>query len=433
MKDLNILAEQLSSLEERLVTCMKCGMCQAVCPVYGVTTMEADVARGKLALVDNLSHKIIEDPKAVAEKLGRCLLCGSCKANCPSGVPIMDIFLEAKEIVTAYNGLNPIKKLVFQGLLTHPKLFSFMVDFGSKFQFLALKNNKNLQNTACAPLLKKVIGSRHFRKLPKTTLLTELGEINTTSSSNKAKVLFYPGCLGDKFYINVSKASLKILKHHDVGVILAKNMACCGIPAIASGDIKGMLEQTRINLEILRQYDFDYLVTACGSCTSTIKELWPHYTERLGEKTKKEAEEIAKKTLDISDFLINVLKIDTVYKENDSQDKVQITYHDSCHLKKSLNITQEPRDLLALNQKYELTEMNEADRCCGCGGSFTLFHYDLSYQIGQRKRENILDSGAKIVTTGCPACMMQLEDVLSQNNDQVEVKHVVEIYAESLQ
>ena len=76
--------------------------------------------------------------------------------------------------------------------------------------------------------------------------------------------------------------------------------------------------------------------------------------------------------------------------------------------------------------------MKEADRCCGCGGSFTLFHYDLSKKIGQRKRENIVNSGASAVASGCPACMMQLSDMLSQNEDAVQVKHPIEIYAEML-
>ncbi|MCL1985830.1 MAG: (Fe-S)-binding protein, partial [Betaproteobacteria bacterium] len=81
---------------------------------------------------------------------------------------------------------------------------------------------------------------------------------------------------------------------------------------------------------------------------------------------------------------------------------------------------------------YELVEMAEADRCCGCGGSFTLSHYELSKEIGQRKRNNVVDSGAQFVATGCPACMMQLTDMLAQNKDAVAVRHPVELYAETL-
>ena len=92
MSDISRLAQTLMKLDDRLADCMRCGLCQAVCPVFGVTYKESDVSRGKLALLDNLAHKLIEDADAVEEKLNRCLLCGSCQANCPSGVSILEIF-----------------------------------------------------------------------------------------------------------------------------------------------------------------------------------------------------------------------------------------------------------------------------------------------------------------------------------------------------
>ena len=93
MSTMHELAQRLMALDDRITACMKCGMCQAVCPMFGATGMEADVARGKLALIDNLAHEMIKDPEAVADKLGRCLLCGSCQASCPPGVQIMDVFM----------------------------------------------------------------------------------------------------------------------------------------------------------------------------------------------------------------------------------------------------------------------------------------------------------------------------------------------------
>lgn len=125
MSELKKLASRLMTLDDKLIFCMKCGNCQAVCPMFGATHMEADVARGKLALIGNLAHEVIRDPEAVADKLGRCLLCGSCQANCPSGVRIMDIFMEARELVYAYLGLNPVKKMIFRILLAKPDLFNF--------------------------------------------------------------------------------------------------------------------------------------------------------------------------------------------------------------------------------------------------------------------------------------------------------------------
>ena len=105
MDELTLLANALMALDDKLAACMKCGMCQSVCPVFGETMMEADVTRGKLTLLEKLAHRLIEDPDAVNEKLNRCLLCGSCQANCPSGVSILEIFMEARAIVAAIGGL----------------------------------------------------------------------------------------------------------------------------------------------------------------------------------------------------------------------------------------------------------------------------------------------------------------------------------------
>ena len=96
MSDITRLANTLMKLDDKLCDCMRCGLCQAVCPVFGATMKEADVSRGKLALLDNLAHEMIKDVDAVDEKLNRCLLCGSCQANCPSGVKFLDIFMEAR-------------------------------------------------------------------------------------------------------------------------------------------------------------------------------------------------------------------------------------------------------------------------------------------------------------------------------------------------
>ena len=95
MDNLKNLADELSRLDDKLVKCMRCGTCQSVCPVFAETKRESDVTRGKLALLSNLAQGLIDDPKAVRERLDRCLLCGSCQSACPSGVSILDIFMRS--------------------------------------------------------------------------------------------------------------------------------------------------------------------------------------------------------------------------------------------------------------------------------------------------------------------------------------------------
>ena len=434
MSDITRLANTLMKLDDKLCDCMRCGLCQAVCPVFGATMKEADVSRGKLALLDNLAHEMIKDVDAVDEKLNRCLLCGSCQANCPSGVKILDIFMEARKVIVDYRGLNPIKKLVFRQLLTHPDLFTAAMRAAAPFQGVVMR--KKGAKTYDMPLMSKLIGSRHIAKLPAKSLHATYGELRTQSSCG-VTVLFFAGCMADKYYTNLGEACLKVLKHHGVGVVMPTALTCCGIPALASGDRKGFVKETEKNLAVIAQEliggRVDYILTPCGSCTATLKEWWPHYASEFSPEDRKTIEAVASKVMDINQFLIDVLHVDQQEAgARNAAPVTMVTFHDSCHLKKSLGVAAQPRKLIKQNPNYELVEMKEADRCCGCGGSFTLFHYDLSKQIGQRKRENIVNSGAAAVASGCPACMLQLSDMLSQNEDAVQVKQPIEIYAEML-
>ena len=430
MSNLHELSQRLMALDDRITACMKCGMCQAVCPMYGASGMEADVARGKLALIDNLAHEMIQDPEAVADKLGRCLLCGSCQASCPPGVQIMDVFMEARELVNAYIGLHPVKKMIFRALLPQPGLFNLAMRMGAPMQGLMFRGTGAPQGTVCAPMLNFMLGDRHMRPLAKKPLHARHGALDERRRPGGIKVAFYPGCMGDKMYVDMAEACLKVLRHHNVAVFMPKGLTCCGIPALSSGDADGMVKQMKVNLKALDGADFDYILSPCGSCTSTVKELWPRYADRIGAAEKRKVDQLAAKAMDINAFLVDVLKVQPA--EAPAGNATPVTYHDSCHLKKSLGVVSQPRAVMAANPAYKVVEMAEPDRCCGCGGSFNLFHYDYSRKIGQRKRDNVVASRAEVVAAGCPACMMQLEDVLSHNNDRVRVMHTVEIYAESL-
>ena len=433
MSDIARIAQVLMKLDDKLCDCMRCGLCQAVCPVFGATMKEADVSRGKLALLDNLAHEMIKDVDAVEEKLNRCLLCGSCQANCPSGVHILEIFMEARQALVDYRGLNPIKKMVFQELLAKPALFSAMMRMAAPFQGIVMR--KRGEKTYDLPLFKKLVGDRHIAKLPGKSLHATYGErIDNKIGIN---VIFFAGCMADKYYTQLGEASIKVLKHYGVGVYMPSSLTCCGIPALASGDRVGFTMQTSKNLaamgKLILDGKVDYILTPCGSCTATLQEWWPHFASEFTAEEQEIIKAVAAKVMDLNAFLVDVLHVDQQIPGSRSDAPVtRVTFHDSCHLKKSLGVSAQPRKLIKQNPNYELVEMKEADRCCGCGGSFTLFHYDLSKQIGQRKRDNIVNTGAAAVATGCPACMLQLSDVLSRNEDAVVVKHPIEIFAETL-
>ncbi|WBF65945.1 (Fe-S)-binding protein [Desulfovibrio subterraneus] len=429
MADLNKLAKMLEELDDLMAACMKCGMCQAVCPVFAETMREADVTRGKIALLENLAHEMIKDAEGVQERLNRCLLCGSCAANCPSGVRIMDIFLQGRTIVNTYMGLSPVKKAILRGMVGNPKLFNALLDFGSKFQGLFTSQANELLGSSCSKFLSPIIGDRHFSPLAKQSLHSKYGTIDTPAGKSGLRVLFFPGCVADKMYTKAGEACLKVFRHHGVGVWMPAAQACCGIPALSAGDRVAYNKMVKFNVNIFGDGNYDYIVAPCGSCISTIHELWPQFAGEYPKDVQDKIAKIAKKAMDINQFVVDVLGVKPTEAPKGG---TKVTFHDSCHLKKSLKVSEQPRDLIRMNPAYELVEMSEADRCCGCGGTFNLYHYDLSKKIGERKRENIVSSGAKVLSTGCPACMMQITDMLSQNNDSVSVKHSIEIYAETL-
>ncbi len=431
MQDMRKLALLLRQIEDQLAVCMRCGMCQSVCPVFAETGREGDVARGKLALLDGLLQEMFQDPTGVDDRLMRCLLCGSCATNCPSGVKVLDIFIKARAIITGYRGLNPFKKFIFRNMLAKPHLFHKVLEWGSKFQGFFARPVNELLGTSCARFLSP-LGHRHFHPLAREPFHRAVPSVDSPPGSSGLRVGFFPGCLVDNIFPQVGHTALKVLHHHGVGVFMAENLGCCGIPALSSGDTDTFNTLVRHNLQSLQSRDLDYLLTPCATCTSTIKKLWPTMAEGLLPEERLRVESLAERTLDISQFLVDKLKVGA-FLQGEEGDRVPVTYHDPCHLRKSLGVFQQPRMILKASSRYLFKEMAEADWCCGCGGSFSLQHYDISESIGRRKRDNIAASGCGVVATSCPACMLHISDMLSQARDQIAVKHVLELYGECLE
>ncbi|MGB5232252.1 MAG: (Fe-S)-binding protein [Desulfoprunum sp.] len=429
MADIHQLAEMFKKLDDQLVNCMRCGMCQAVCPLFRETGRETDVTRGKLALLEGLAAEILHDSQAIDTTLNRCLLCGTCQANCPSGVQIIDIFLSARAIMTGYFGLSPVKKAIFRGMLANPRLFNSLTSISSKFQGIFTRKVDDLLGSSCARFNAPVVADRHFNALATRPFRKIVPRLDTPAGSSGLRVAFFPGCVVDKMFPQIGEATIKILQKKEVGVYLPAGQACCGIPVLTSGDRQTFNTLVEMNVERFRGAAYDYLVTPCASCTSTIKELWPKlYSGNMDIEDDIAA--IGDKTRDITEFLVDSCGIDEPGKPATGGDA--ITYHDPCHLKNALGITRQPRTLIRA-AGGNFVEMNEAGTCCGCGGSFNVAHYELSKRIGNRKADNIVASGAKTVATGCPACMMQMTDMLSRRDQGVRVRHVVELYADSLQ
>lgn len=430
------LSELIHALEELQTTCdacNRCGMCQAVCPLFKETGREGDVARGKLSLVDGLRQELLTRPDRVLQRLNRCLLCGACERNCPRKVNLVDVFIKARLIITGYSGLKTHKKLIFRVLLRHPQLFDKITRILSMLQ-QAMDGSgsgadlwKNIVKRI--PFLKE----RHIIPLARRSFHTRMK--NECAFNTERSVLFFTGCLIDKMMPDVGDACFKILKRMGVDVQLLENESCCGIPALASGDSLGFEQLLARNLSEISRHSFDVMVTACATCTMTIHDFWPKM-HHGGDEIGKRALDAAGRVMDINGYVLTRTDIVRMIREKSGHKLLNnlktLTFHEPCHLKKG-DVSGRIRELLRNLPGYRYVETREPGACCGMGGSFNLTHYGLSRAIGEKKARNIVESGADIVCTACPACMMQLKDMLHQIGSTIEVKHVMEILAEILE
>lgn len=430
------LIHALSELEDAMDTCNRCGMCQAVCPLFRETGREGDVARGKIALLIGLRQELLNNPGRVMDRLDRCLLCNACGRTCSRKLDLSTLFLKARLILTDYQGLPFFKKLIFRVLLRHPLLFDRVAFLVSELQGWIPERWKTKGSMLLArilPLFKNrsvpQVALRSFRQMAKET-----GGSPVPLAGSSRTVVFFTGCLIDKMLPEVGKACVQVLNRVGVTVRFIDQEVCCGIPALASGDRLGFESLAKHNLVQMSGMESEAIVTACATCTTTLHDLWPRMigeTHSLAEPARRASEQV----LDILDYTLTRTPLSDLLSRltsRETEGKTRIlTYHEPCHLRQG-DLGKRIRAMLGSLPGIRYVETRDPGRCCGMGGSFGLAHAALSRQIGEKKARDIVDSGAEIVVTACPACMLQLKDMLERIGSRVEVRHVMEVVADVL-
>ena len=166
----------------------------------------------------------------------------------------------------------------------------------------------------------------------------------------------------------------------------------------------------------------DAIITGCASCGATLKHEYGLIIEDPSVRQK--WEKISGKIFDFTQYLTS-----TGYSKDFAENKARVTYHDPCHLVRGMNVSKEPRAILKSIPGLELAEMKDADKCCGCGGTFSLAYYDISRSINEEKIDNVEKTGAEVLLTGCSGCRMHLSDGLSRRGSKMTVMHTAEFIA----
>ena len=170
----------------------------------------------------------------------------------------------------------------------------------------------------------------------------------------------------------------------------------------------------------------EYVVVSCASCTTALKKEWAKILKEQNRETLiPDANKVASKTYMFTELVDKLIK-EKRLTPKEGIELHTLTYHDSCHAKRHVGISKEPRDALSA-AGYEIKEMNECDTCCGMGGSYTLKQPEISMQMLKRKLENIEATGAEFVTAECPGCLIQIRGGLDKAGSKIKAIHPAEL------
>ena len=237
------------------------------------------------------------------------------------------------------------------------------------------------------------------------------------------RVGFFVTCLVDLMRPSIGFAALKLLEAGGADVYVPDAQTCCGQPAYNSGDRADAIALAR---KVVAEFeDCDYLVAPSGSCSGMIKT---HYGELLADDPAMTARvgKLIAKTYELTDFLVNVLKIQSV----PGTFAGKVTYHDSCAGLREMGIKAQPRALLARMPGVQLSEMAECEMCCGFGGTFSIKFGEISSRLSDNKCQNIANAGVDAVVLGDLGCMLNIEGRLRRRGDTTtKVLHIAEVLA----
>ena len=413
-----VVQKNLEEYGTQMAQCVRCGACQAHCPVYLETGREGSVARGKIVLAASVLAGAVGLDTRLQEEMGLCLLCGSCVGKCPNQVPTDRIVAALRRRITETQGLSPIGKGVAALTGSRPLLRGLLKGAGllSPLLFKKIPETSGLQLRFSPAGLK----DRTLPPIPERNLFARVPEYSE-GEADKPVLGIFAGCAITYLYPEVGEALVRVLQMLGYPVFLPKAQSCCGMPALSSGNGPLLRQLASNNIQAFAGRKVEYILTACASCHGALAG---HYAEKGGNPFSADI-------LDIHLFLKQQGLFERLAALPKLPQRLRVTYHDPCHLR-SVGITKEPRELLRALPQVDFIEMEDAALCCGLGGTFTAAHPDLSRAIGDRKIAGLLASGADIIASGCPGCIMQLQDSINRAGLRIRAVHTLELLNQAM-
>ena len=411
-------------------SCVKCGTCNTVCPVYFATGNEIHTPRGKQHLNSRIEKE--EASPHYADIFSKCLLCGACLEVCPRGLDTAQLVIDVRSEQPKLSG-NSFLKYVSRKALIHPSLLSGLSRIGTAANILLgewLPENSGLR------LRLQGFGQDAF-KLPATGYIEKLkaefsGGKEPEESRGTRGASFFTGCLANHLQPEIAESTqFLVAKTTGRKANVPLEQTCCGMAALAAGRIDEARDLAKKNIMAFEANGFPIL-TSCSSCYYQLKS----YDEMLGDDPawRQRAAGFTGRLQEFSSFFLEKFSTDSAsIIPADGILSKKVLYHDPCHLRFKLHITKEPRQLISLLPGIELQELQDGPRCCGQGGLFQVAHPDLAQKVRNRLLDDYAGLSAQTVLTACSGCLLQWRQGLAQGFKGGKAEHLAIFIAKHLQ
>jgi glycolate oxidase iron-sulfur subunit len=406
----------------KLINCMRCGMCLPSCPTYKETFLETASPRGRVALVRKIQEGELDQSARLLEYLSLCLDCQACATACPCGVSAGELVAEFTCERKAGNRLSFMEDLILRKLLPHPDRLETSMAPMRLYQRTGLQ--KLVRTLGVLKMFPKPLERMEglLPDLPERPLRRVIKADMSARGEARGTIGFFLGCVMSLIFSDASRATMKLLSSLGYRVITPRNQVCCGAPNMLAGDLAGLNTAARKNVDVFGCLDLDFIVTDCGGCGAELKKYGQHLDDASSIAFSGKVRDISQVLAMHADALKLLLK----------PLPLKATYHDSCHIAHSQGIRREPRDLLKLVPGLEYVELEAADACCGSGGTYNIEKPEMADLILHRKLDTIRATGADMVVTSNPGCMLQLKKGLMDHLPQVKIMHLTEFLAQSI-
>jgi glycolate oxidase iron-sulfur subunit len=408
--------------------CVHCGLCLNACPTYRVLGVEMDSPRGRIYQMAQVAAGAPIGPSYI-EHIELCLACRGCESACPSGVEYGRLVEAARaEIECAAVRPRPaqwMRRFVFGHLLQSPAIMTVLGTL------LYLYQGSGLQKLVRALGFLKLLG-----KLGDAEQLTppaeppfffgKIGKTFPAEGERRYRVALMAGCIANVCFARLNEATVRVLQKNGCDVVVPGGQGCCGALHVHAGlrdEARGL---ARRNIDALAEGGYDAILTNAAGCGSTLKEYGellegdPEYAAR--------AREFSRRMQDVTEFLASI-----ELNRGMQPLPVTVTYQDSCHLAHGQRIRTAPRKLLEAVPGLTFREMPLSDLCCGSAGIYNVVQNAMAMEILERKMENVNRTGADVIATANPGCILQLRAGVSLHGTGQRVVHVVELLDEAYQ